>query len=395
MRQKKKGSTGSTMVISILHFCLLVGACEENATHPPTHTADASDSGASDTSATDSATVDVSSTDLGVNDTRSTDLSIADISPIDLDVDDAAPADQGASVFAGIAAPMTIGRNELSVPWEGDERTVIVEIPEGFDPTELHPVLFVFHGGGSKASRMYTNRANLREIAGDRQIITVFPQGTSSGGDSYGWNWAGLPTNTADDVGFVSALIDWMIEKMPVNSERIYTSGFSAGGGLSQRVAAHRPDLIAAAISVCMSTGFFVSTPLEAACPQARRSCREAPVAGVASDRFGIGDIIAPVPVFLIRGGEDVSVCPNGTCSRTARDYDTVEEQIEKWLTSNGCDGAQVETDMLSDTTLMRRYESCSSNSPVHAVFISDLEHAWPNSADQRIVDFLTRFALD
>ena len=300
--------------------------------------------------------------------------------------------------FAGVAVPTAVGRSDVSLTWEGEERDVILEIPPGFDPAQASALLLVFHGGGSSAATMYNNRRTLRELASARQVITVFPQGTGSG-SSYGWNWADLPTNTADDVGFITAVISWLEGPLSVDAQRIYTAGFSAGGGMSQRMAAERPDLIAAAAAVCMSTSFLISNPTSASCPSRRRSCAAPPVEGVETRRFGIGEPTAPVPVFLVRGGQDPSVCPDGTCSRTGRRYDTAEEQVGKWLTNNGCDATDVDQSALTgrdgNQATLRRFESCTSGDPVHALYMPALEHSWPNAANETILDFLLQAELD
>jgi poly(3-hydroxybutyrate) depolymerase len=164
-------------------------------------------------------------------------------------------------------------------------------------------------------------------------------------------------------------------------------------------MAADKPDLIAAAAAVGMSTSFLVSNPTTDACPSSRRSCNAPPVEGVETERYGIGDLNAPVPVFLLRGGQDLSVCPDGTCSRTGRRYDTLEEQVEKWLTNNDCDASSVQESTFTgkdgDKATLRRFESCSSGAPVHFLYMPALDHSWPNAANEIILEFLMQAELD
>ena len=305
-----------------------------------------------------------------------------------------ATSSNATELFGGVGAPTTAGRHDVTLPWEGVDRLAIIEIPENFDPEESHALIIIFHGGGSKADTMFKNRASFRAIAQADQVITVFPQGTPSNGDGNSWNWADLPGRTSDDVAFVSNLILWMSGPLNINSKRVYTAGFSAGGGMAQRLAGQRPVLIAATMSCCMATGFTTSDPPDEACPNAV-GCMQPPVADVETIRFDIGELTSPVPALLIRGGEDRSVCDDGTCSRTSRRYDTVEEHATIWVNNNDCDLNAFETEMLEgegDSAVIRRFESCTSDAPVHALYMPALEHTWPNSANTLIYNFLMRF---
>ena len=75
--------------------------------------------------------------------------------------------------------------------------------------------------------------------------------------------------------------------------------------------------------------------------------------------------------------------------------YDTVEEQAERWVTNNGCGADPAPVESLGEASSIRRFEACSSNAPVHVVFAANLEHTWPSSASERILDFLMRFERD
>lgn len=50
-----------------------------------------------------------------------------------------------------------------------------------------------------------------------------------------------------DDVGFISALVDWAIQKRNGNPKRIYIYGYSNGGTMVQRMIIERPNMFAAA----------------------------------------------------------------------------------------------------------------------------------------------------
>jgi polyhydroxybutyrate depolymerase len=60
----------------------------------------------------------------------------------------------------------------------------------------------------------------------------------------------GRSNTGADDVGFVASLIEWAITNRNVNPRRVYVTGISNGGCLTQRLIIERPELFAAAGAV-------------------------------------------------------------------------------------------------------------------------------------------------
>lgn len=61
----------------------------------------------------------------------------------------------------------------------------------------------------------------------------------------YSWNLSCDPEKE-DDVAYYVALIDYLKNKYPIDSERVYVSGFSNGAGMAMIFALSHPDLVAA-----------------------------------------------------------------------------------------------------------------------------------------------------
>jgi polyhydroxybutyrate depolymerase len=108
-----------------------------------------------------------------------------------------------------------------------------------------------FHGFGDSASNHMIN-ADMRALAESDTFILVYPQGSCSEGSSH-WNpcpVGGDNKSTADDLGFVEAMIDEISSKHNVDIERIYAAGYSNGGMMAYGLANYKSDLIAAIASV-------------------------------------------------------------------------------------------------------------------------------------------------
>ena len=111
------------------------------------------------------------------------------------------------------------------------------------------PLLFNFHGFGGEASDQMS-WADFRPLADEHGFILVYPQGTELEGYTH-WNSA-LPSgdnkSTADDFGFVIALIDQISTSHNIDAERVYASGYSNGGFMAMALACHHGERFAAVV---------------------------------------------------------------------------------------------------------------------------------------------------
>lgn len=140
-----------------------------------------------------------------------------------------------------------------------ENRTYVRYLPVGFDISESLPVVFVLHGLGDIATNMAGVGTN--NIADTARFIAIYPQGTLNSFGSNAWNNGTLLASTSDDIGFINALIDNMINFHNVDPARVYVTGFSMGGIMSYHLACALNDRIAAIASMSgtMSTGDIAS----------------------------------------------------------------------------------------------------------------------------------------
>lgn len=95
------------------------------------------------------------------------------------------------------------------------------------DSDETFPLLLCFHGGGDHP--IYeAESVGWAQLAIDNDIIMVAPNGSSSTGEEF------------------NALIDYMIEKYPVDTSRIYAAGFSGGARSTLTLSNAYPERLAA-----------------------------------------------------------------------------------------------------------------------------------------------------
>jgi polyhydroxybutyrate depolymerase len=167
-----------------------------------------------------------------------------------------------------VGIPYRNGVNCRTVEVDGHPRRFIVYVPSRRPVTgPLRPVVLMFHGS-SGTGEQFLQSSGWREQADATGLVAVFPTGLryrvlDSGRLSTKWNTfdladevdldekpAGYPDDApwpADDVGFVGSIMGDLGQRLPIDPERVYASGFSNGAEFAARLAVERSDLLAAA----------------------------------------------------------------------------------------------------------------------------------------------------
>lgn len=140
--------------------------------------------------------------------------------------------------FVGHVKDTSLGINN------GHPQTWYEYIPLQLRGTEEKvPLLFYFHGGGCVP--LYgAEQSGWHELADKEGFIVVYPEASQNNM----WNaWDDREHLRYSDFDFVLALIERMKTVHPIDETRIYVSGFSMGGMMSNSLACSFPNLIAAA----------------------------------------------------------------------------------------------------------------------------------------------------
>ena len=132
--------------------------------------------------------------------------------------------------------------------------------PMTVDPNEKYPLVVFLHGAGERGD---DNEAQLRhgvpeflkpENRKDYPCFLIAPQCPAAqkwvdvdwGGDTHM-----QPKEPSEPIRLVLGLIDDARKDYPVDPKRVYITGLSMGGFGTWDILARRPDLFAAAVSIC------------------------------------------------------------------------------------------------------------------------------------------------
>lgn len=141
------------------------------------------------------------------------------------------------SAGCDVADPLSPGHSVLTVPVGGGQRSALVDVPATAAAAQPAPVLVSLHpflvpGDGWEAY------SGLAAAALERGYVVITPTGSEPGP-----RWAvpgGLETG-ADDLGYLSALLDSIEDRTCVDRNRVFAAGFSAGAAMAQALSCTMP----------------------------------------------------------------------------------------------------------------------------------------------------------
>jgi polyhydroxybutyrate depolymerase len=230
-----------------------------------------------------------------------------------------------------------------------DYRSVQLHIPAGHDGETPLPLVFNLHGTGGSAERQEKLTA-MSTIADEEQFLLVGGMAVYKPHGPVTWN-AILDPDGVNDIDYISAAIDAVDRKVPVDRKQIFATGMSGGGRMSSRIACELSDQIAAV----------------------------APVAGV---QFGANcNPLRPIPLLTFHGLADtVNTYSGEDAQRNPFWVAGVEEAVALWADSNGCGTEPLAKTLTAEITRLS-YADCSGGADVVFFRIENAGHSWPGSA--------------
>lgn len=232
-------------------------------------------------------------------------------------------------------------------------RSYLITVPSTWDRRRPIPVIFVFHGAGSDPENM-VDATGFAAMAEARPAIVVYPRGLDRRFD------VDPPAGRASvDVLLFDALMARLRGRFPVDERRVFATGFSNGAAFCYRLAAERPDVVAAIAPVA---GYLPS--LERAAP------------------------VVPIPLLHLHGTADRRVAPPSLQGKAG-------EPVPSWAAWNGCRAAPTISHATGAKGLLldrADYAGRTPRSDASLVLTRGVEHDWPGgeggAASQLIFDF-------
>ncbi len=143
----------------------------------------------------------------------------------------------------GIPSAQAAASQEYEISFQGVDRSYRLYVPDG-GGNAARPLIVALHGGFGTGKNM-EELTGLDLVGGNAGFVIAYPDGVGRS-----WN-AGSCCGPAlkksiDDVGFLKAMVADIGRRTPIDTQRVYGTGFSNGAMMVHRVACDAPDLFKA-----------------------------------------------------------------------------------------------------------------------------------------------------
>ena len=239
----------------------------------------------------------------------------------------------------------------------GVERSFIAHFPTGYSPDRPAPLVVNLHGL-SATNQMQVDYTEFNSSADISGYVSVYPQGQSElvrGQVQPHWN-ANFGTQ-ADDVTFISELIDLFIADFGIDRRRVFVTGFSNGGFMSYHLACTISEKIAAIAPV--------GGQMRVTGPQTCELSHNIPVLHFHSDN----DQIVP-----ITGIPQFTMSVTDTTAYFANRYGCEEEPIKTAIEDRNADDQSTATHW--------DYQGCQDGGAVEVYISHNGGHTWPDALE-------------
>ena len=213
-------------------------------------------------------------------------------------------------------------------------RPVIIETSANIDHLKSYPIVIALHGRGGSNNNWVQP---LSKFANAGEFIGVYPQGHLNS-----WN-LGQEPSTADDIAFISKIIDTLLSYSNVDENKIFAIGNSNGSGMVNVLGGVNKRLKAIA-----------------------------PIASQLTERTEIKSNAIPLSVFQVNGDQDLLIPIDGGM-KLGHPFLSASDSAKKWATHFNCNhNVTVEE---SEQTVLHTYSDCDDNVVVKYLVVKGAGH--------------------
>jgi polyhydroxybutyrate depolymerase len=256
-----------------------------------------------------------------------------------------------------LIARRSFGNTASSITVDGHNRTYELHVPAAYKGEQAVPLVVALHGRGG-TGHVIMGLTHFDSVADAHGFLVVYPDGLSA---SWADGRGATPSDTdgIDDIKFLSELIRKLVRDYKIDALRVFVTGYSNGGFMSQRIACELSSQVVAVGVVAATMGEITASH----CHPER-----------------------PVSVMLIQGTKDPLVPFQGGPMGANGSHGMIlslQKTAEKWVGLDACDPkpeSSAIADKVADGTSIRReaFTGCKGGAEVVVYTVEGGGHTWP-----------------
>jgi polyhydroxybutyrate depolymerase len=238
-------------------------------------------------------------------------------------------------------------------------RSYGLHVPVLYDGKTAVPLVIMLHGTGM-SSADFAQMTRFNAISDSNGFIVIYPDAF---GEQPMWNPGFFESSGANDVVFISTLIDHMLQEFNIDPKTVFVGGYFDGGMMAYKLAAVLPEKISAVGAVGSTVAFQKA----------------------ANEVVTLEPALAPVSVFAIQGFLDETVPADMTKSlkKGTPGFMPGSSALHYWLQNDGCDPTAAIKKTKNENVIKRTF-TCKNGTAVRWISIWDGNHDWPGTTDKK-----------
>ncbi|ORX91600.1 alpha/beta-hydrolase [Basidiobolus meristosporus CBS 931.73] len=232
----------------------------------------------------------------------------------------------------------------------GLTRTYAINIPDSYndDPSKKWPLIIDFHGNGGTPEQQYENSMYYAYPDGQKYVV-VYPAGVKKH-----WQGPSYAVPGVNDLQFTTDLLAVIRDNYRIDSDRVYASGKSNGGGFVDTLAcSNNGDEFAA---FAMAAAALYTDTSRAGCNKSR-------------------------PILEAHGLADKTIPYKGTLDGNGGPLPSIPSWLGWWSWRDGCTkGSAQKTTVAKAGYNIISYTCNAFNMVVKHYQVPGLGHCWPSS---------------
>ena len=237
--------------------------------------------------------------------------------------------------------------DKYSCTFEDVKHEFVISLPE---ESKNAPLVVMLHGAGDSPEH-FRETSEFDNEALPKGYAVCYASGTvngKAGRNMRSWNYGRVEPDY-NDVGFIKALVNYLVDEYSLDEDHVFCAGFSNGGFMNFRLALEAQDTFQA----CASVGGDLCKTLWNKRPEKN-----------------------DVGMLAVIGEIDESISKNfDGSSKTALDP-AIEDVVEYMASSNGL--VQQFEGEIGDGSIIRKYGKDGDKDIVWGVVVKDGKHGWP-----------------
>ncbi len=249
---------------------------------------------------------------------------------------------------------------DVRLPWDGVERRYLLYRPPSLGPAAA--LVVVLHGRGIDPAA-FDRWTGFSVLAAEEGFALALPAARGevwNDGRFEGRRWQGV--ERVDDVGFLSAVVDDVLARIPVDPRRVALVGMSNGATMTARLVLAHADRFAALAQVA-------GTAAAALLPGARPAS-SVPVLQI----HGTGDRMSPY-----EGGPARGILTRGLLHGAAGPSTGVDAWARFWVEVNSAD-PEPRVEELGPDVRVRAWRGSTPRSDIRFYRVDGGGHTWPGT---------------